>query len=151
MKKKTKSTDTATFDFKTTPRTADDDILDASLAASAAPDPSIPFQYANAQKSLDNHIDDQFGANYSPETAAAMKYAGSNELNQQRGFALSQDAFRRSQAKFGNSLAIRNARAPQLVKTGGTQTQEENSASFWNNLILGSVTGGIGMVKPFSI
>ncbi len=151
MKKKVKSesSNTVNHAFVTAPTTPEDLQLNAELAAGDAPDPSIQYNAANQLKTLNNHIDNTFGADYSPETAAAMRYAGANQIQQNQGQMMEQDAFQRNQARFGKYLALRNARAPQLVTTGGTSTgtNTENSADFWNGVIGGGINFGLGVAK----
>lgn len=150
LKKKTKTSSTQKneFGWQNTPRIAEDNTVDAALAEADQADPSLQYGFANQKSAWNNHINNQFGADYSPETAAAMKYAGENEIDQRHGQAIAEDRFRRKQTKFGNSLAIRNARAPRMVQTGGTSsgTQVTNAADFWNSLISGGVQAGLSAI-----
>jgi len=148
VKKKIKeeSKSTNTYGHQIAPRTADDDRVEEAFNQSDTADPSIPFAAANAKNTLNNQIGDPFGPDYSPETASAMRYAGEQNINQQQGQAMSEDVWRRKQAKFGQAATMRQLRAPQLVQTGGTSVgkQTTNAADFWNGLISGGIKYAFG-------
>jgi hypothetical protein len=146
MKRKSKSTSQINHGFIDTPTNPMDAQLNAEIAAGEQADPSLQYQYARRKKSLKNLIGSPFGANYAPETAAAIQYAGENDLDQQYGQALQEDAFRRKQSRFGKLTTLAQMRAPKFVTTGGTNTTEENAADFWNSLIAGGISKGLGFL-----
>lgn len=134
---KTKQTQTTNYQYMTAPPTAADTALDAETASSGTPDPSIAYRAANQKKSLRNSLSSISGADYSPETEAAIKYSGEHQIDQESGQAYQQDAYNQKQSKWQKLYAIAESRRPQLVSTGGTNTQ---SGGFWSSFGAGMAT-----------
>lgn len=144
-KSKTTQNSTMTYGHVSTPDTPD--VIAARNAAqeSAKADPTIPFRFARAKQNLDNGLNSKFGADYAPETREAMKYSRGNELDQEHGLALQQDAYRRQQQKFGNLYQMAGLTQPRVVQTGGS-SQGTVSQPMWPGLISGGLSAGLGAI-----
>lgn len=82
-----------------------------------------------------------FGADYSPETAEAIRYHGENEIDQQAGQEYAMDDYRKKQSRWTKLLARAQSRAPQLVSSGGTTTSVMQQPMFdWGSIIAGGLT-----------
>lgn len=131
------------YGFMTPPETADTQAAREAAAAASRPDPSIPWQFARQKQNLTRSMNNPFGANISPETFEAMRYARESDIDQAHGQALREDAFRRGNARFQNLYAIAGLSQPRMVQTGGTTTGTV-SQPLWPGLLMGGINAGIG-------
>ena len=126
---KKKTTQTNTYEYKAPPRTAEIDQL-SKMKATA--DPSIPFTYAKMRQNNANSYMNPLGSATNPATAEAASRVTNNALAQDESQALQQSQFNADNANFGRTATVAGMTAPQLVQTGGTQTQ---SGGFWGSLL----------------
>lgn len=122
-KKKTtqNQTSTNTYGWQQNPGSADIDRLRSQInTAYDTPDSSIPYAFNSQRAQLMDRYDNPFGADYSPEVRDAVRYRGTQDLNQAQGQAYRDDAQYRKQAKvaaFGNLAGMT---APTLTQIGGS-------------------------------
>lgn len=142
-KTKTNQTSTNTYGWQTAPTTQAQQSFDTYVKdAFETPDPSIGYQFGKMRENIKNRVDNPFGHNYSPEVQEALQYSGENELDQQQGQALREDASTRKQLKLGGLGASAAAHAPVLTQTGGTMQGTQTQSQPWGNYLMGGISAG---------
>lgn len=136
---KKKTTQTNTYSHVAPPETAD---VSALRNMKATADPSIPFQYAKMKQSMENSYRNPLGSATNPATMEAMSRATSQGLAQDQAQAQRESQFQADQANYNRQAAIAGMTAPQLVQTGGTQTQ---SGGFWSGLLQQGIGAGASL------
>ena len=144
MSSKTKSTSNSTMQYGQTAPTESPDIAAARTEANTdpGPDPSIQYGFARQKQAAARDLSNPFGPNYSPETAAAMKYSRENDIDTAHGQALQVDAFNRKQAKFQKLYALAGLTAPKTVQTSGSTTGTV-SQPLWPGLLSSGISAGL--------
>lgn len=140
MSKKTKSNQKTSMSYGYMTPTDTPDIIAARQAAAAeeGQDPGIQYRAARQKQALSKTLSNPFGANVSPETLEAMRYARESDIDQQAGQAAREDYFRRKQARFQRLYGMAGLTAPRLVQTGGT-SQGTVSQPIWDSLLMGGI------------
>lgn len=129
MGSKTTTSTKNTYEYMTPPETPEMAALKKAVSTTYDTiDPSIAYSFNNARQTAQDRLDNPFGADYSPEVSDALRYAVDQDMNQQQGQAMREDAFNRGQAKIGALGAIAAGTAPQLVTSGTSGTQKTSSA-----------------------
>lgn len=124
-----KTTTKNTHGYVAPPNTADRTAQRAAIGtAYDTPDATIPFSYNRQRSAVKNRFTNPFGHGYSGEAKDAIMSNDINQLDQQQGLALRQDQMQRNQAKVGALAHLADGTAPQLIQTGGTQTQSAGGA-----------------------
>lgn len=143
MSKKTKTNQstTASYGWQTPPTSPDVQALQTEIDSGEQADPGIQFRAARQKQSLHNSLHNPFGANVSPETLEAMKYAREADIDTQTGQASREDFFRRKQARFGKLYAKAGLTQPRLTQTGGTM-QGTVSQPMWPDLLMAGINAG---------
>lgn len=142
-KTKTNQNTTSTYGWQSPPDTAETTALQNDINQGESADPSIQYDYANRKKNLNQSLASPFGANYSPETSEAMKYARGSEIDTEHGQALQEDSFRRKQSRFNKLYALAGIKAPRMVQTGGTM-QGSVTTPIWQDMLMSGISTGIG-------
>lgn len=125
-----------------------DDIRAARAEAQTDPgaNPAIQFSAARRKRSIRNSLANPFGANVSPETLEAMRYAREAEVDQDAGQAMKEDYFNRKQARFQKLYAMAGLTQPRIVQTGGTSTGTVSQPFNWGGLISGGLSAAAGAI-----
>lgn len=100
--------------------------------------PMIRGNFAAARRNLKDSFTNPLGAHTTAAIRDATIRSGNQELDQQENLALSNAEFQANQADWERSMGMAQLTKPQLVQTGGTQTQ---SGGFLGDLALGLVGG----------
>lgn len=133
---KKKTTTTSTYDYKSRPMTASEEKLSKM---EAKVDPSIGYTYAKMRQSNANSYMNPLGSATNPATAEAASRVTNNALAQDESQAIQQSQFNADNANFNRTATVAGMTAPQLVQTGGTQTQ---SGGFWSGLLTSMIGAG---------
>lgn len=133
---KKKTTTTSTYDYKTRAKTADEEKL-SNMKATV--DPSIGYTYAKMRQNNANSYMNPLGSATNPATAEAAARVTNNALAQDESQAIQQSQFNADNANFNRTATVAGMTAPQLVQTGGTQTQ---SGGFWSGLLMNAIGAG---------
>lgn len=142
-KQQTQQRSTNTYGYMNRPTTQADIELDEAINhAFNTPDPTISYSAANQHEALNNRFSDMFGTNYSPEVKDAIKYTEGQNINQATGQAYREDSQNRNLGKLGAKAAVADARAPQLVQTGGTFQGTTTTNPGVGGLIMGGLSAG---------
>lgn len=122
-KSKTKTTQTNSYGWQTPPTTPQQGQFDQWAQGSFnTPDPSIPYAFNNMRESVNNRLNNPFGADYSPEVNDAIRYNENQSINQMQGQAVREDAFNRNIARGQALQTSAGMHAPNLVATGSSGT-----------------------------
>jgi hypothetical protein len=139
-KKKTNTTSTTGYSYLAPPPNPYEGQLQAELAQGEQADPRIQYSAADAKNRLRNRLNNPFGADYSPETSEAIKYAEEGNIDTQAGQARAEDRYRQNQTRWGKIMNLAALRQGQFAQTSGTQNTVQSTPFNWGGLLLGGAS-----------
>lgn len=129
-KPKQTNTTTTTYGFLTPPKTDANRALENFKFES---DPSFGAAFSNIKNKRRERGNSLTGAYVTPEMRQQEEYAADSEVTQQEAQARRALSFDNNQQRYGQLKDVAQLDAPQLVKTGGTET-ESTSGGFMREL-----------------
>lgn len=143
--KKTNQTQTTrnTYQYMTTPGSADIDALRQNISRLGNIDPSIQYEAGLAKQNIENRFNNPFGANYSPEVQDAIRYNQGQQIDQRAGVMVRDDRRRAQLAQISAQGGLAQLTAPQLVQSGGTMqgTMTQSAPGPWGAIAGGALSG----------
>lgn len=133
---KKKVTQTNTHSYMAPPKTPEVAKLETMKAVA---DPSISYQYGKQRNAYMNSWNNPLGAASSAASRDAAARVTNQALAQDEGQALEQSQYNADNANFGRQATVAGFTQPNLVQTGGTQTQ---SGGFWSGLAQSAIGAG---------
>lgn len=133
-KKKTVQETKNNYEYKTAPETKD---ITALRELKATVDPSISYNYAQRRNDLASSFKNPLGGYTTPAVRDAAIRAGNAALSQDESQAVQASQYNADNANYARQAGLAAATAPQLVQTGGTQTQTQSGG------LLGNILGGV--------
>lgn len=129
-KKKTEVKTENTYDYKAPPITPE---VQALKEFKATTDPTIPFHYAARRQELENSYQQPIGSYTTPAVREAANRSAGQALDMEQAAATQASQFNADNTNYGRNVTVAQMTSPQLIQTGGTQTQSQ-SGGFWGDL-----------------
>jgi hypothetical protein len=103
-------------------------------------DPTIPYNFAQQKEDFNNSYVNPLGAYTTPAVRDAAVRANNERMNVAQSQAVQGSQYNADNTNYGRTAGVAAMTAPQLVQTGGTQTQTQSGG------LLGQILGGVAQV-----